>query len=125
MRAGGMRSWLMVLSKRKKYFSPALMLSALALFFSAVIFFSAPARAQKDKQLPLPPPAPRFKAKPTPTPAHTPEPEYEALNVSSNLVIVPVSVTDQRGQPELGLKQTDVRIGEEGHAQELVPLRDP
>ena len=115
----------MVLSKHKKYFSPALMLSALALFFSAAVFLSAPARAQKLKQLPPPPPAPRFKAKPTPTPAPTPEPEYEVIKVSSNLVIVPVSVTDQRGQPVLGLKQTDFRIEEDGHAQELGQLGDP
>ena len=115
----------MVSSKYQKYFSPALVLSALALFFSAVVFLSAPARAQKVKQLPPPPPAPRFKAKPTPTPAPTPEPEYEVIKVSSNLVIVPVSVTDRQGQPVLALKQTDFHVEEDGHAQELAQLGDP
>jgi Ca-activated chloride channel family protein len=115
----------MVLSKNRKYFSPALILSALALFFFAAVLLSAPARAQKLKQLPPPPPGPRLKPKPTPKPAPTPEPEYEVIKVSSNLVVVPVSVTDGQGQPVLGLKQTDFHIEEDGHAQELAQLGDP
>src|SRR5439155_175942 len=125
MRAGGMRSWLMVLGRYQKYFTPALALSALALFFPAAVFFSAPVRAQKLKQLPPPPPGPRFKARPTPTPAPTPEPEYEVIKVSSNLVIVPVSVTDRQGQPVLGLKQSDFHIEEDGRSQEITNLGDP
>jgi Ca-activated chloride channel family protein len=115
----------MVLSKYQKYFAPALVLSALALFFSAAVFFGPPVRAQKLKQLPPPPPAPRFKPRPTPTPAPTPEPEYEVIRVSSNLVVVPVSVTDPRGQPVLGLKQTDFHIEEDGRPQEISQLGDP
>ena len=109
----------------KKYFAPALVITALALFFLATVFFSAPAGAQKLKQLPPPPEPPRYKPKPTPTPAPTPEPEYEIIKVSSNLVIVPVSVTNQQGQPVLGLKQTDFRIEEDGHAQQIAQLGDP
>src|SRR6266404_8734302 len=115
----------MVLSKYRKYLPPALVLSALVLAFAAVVFFNPPARAQKLKQLPPPPPAPRFKPKPTPTPAPTPEPEYEVIRVSSNLVVVPVSVTDPQGQPVLGLKQTDFHIEEGGRAQEISQLGDP
>lgn len=115
----------MVLSKYQKYSGPVLVLSALALFFSAALLLSPTARAQKLKQLPPPPPAPRFKPKPTPTPAPTPEPEYEVIKVSSNLVIVPVSVTDLSGQPVVGLKQTDFHIEEDGRAQELSQLGDP
>ncbi len=115
----------MGLSKYQKYFSPALVLSALVLFFAAAFFFNPTARAQKLKQLPPPPPAPRFKPKPTPTPAPTPEPEYEVIRVSSNLVVVPVSVTDPQGQPVLGLRQTDFHIEEDGHAQEISQLGDP
>ena len=115
----------MDLSKYRKYLPPALVLSALALSFSAAVFFNPPARAQKLKQLPPPPPAPRFKPKPTPTPAPTPEPEYEVIRVSSNLVVVPVSVTDPQGQPVLGLKQTDFHIEEGGRAQEISQLGDP
>ena len=115
----------MRLTRYQKYFVPALVLSALALFFSAAAFLSAPARAQKLKQLPPPPPGPRFKPKPTPTPLPTPEPEYEVIRVSSNLVIVPVSVTDSQGQPVMGLRPTDFHIEEDGHRQEISQLGDP
>jgi len=115
----------MVLNKYQKYSAPALVLSALALFFFAATFLEGPAHAQKIKDLPPPPPAPRFKAKPTPTPAPTPEPEYEVLKVSSNLVVVPVSVTDQQGQPVLGLKPSDFQIAEDGQSQEITQLGDP
>src|SRR5258708_38259425 len=108
-----------------KFLPPALVLSALALFFCAAVFFNPPAHAQKLKQLPPPPPGPRFKPKPTPAPAPTPEPEYEVLKVSSNLVVVPVSVTDQQGQPVLGLKPSDFQIAEDGQPQEIAQLGDP
>ncbi|MDX6530295.1 MAG: Ca-activated chloride channel [Blastocatellia bacterium] len=115
----------MVRSKYQRYFTPALILSALALFFLAAVFLSAPVRAQKLKQLPPPPPGPRYKARPTPTPAPTPEPEYEVIKVSSNLVVVPVSVTNSQGEPVLGLKQTDFHIEEDGRPQEITNLGDP
>ncbi len=114
----------MGLIRYRKFLPPALALSALALFFSAAVFLR-PAGAQKLKQLPPPPPGPRFKPRPTPTPAPTPEPEYEVIKVSSNLVVVPVSVTNPQGQPVLGLRQTDFRIEEDGHAQEISQLGDP
>lgn len=104
---------------------PALFLTALALFFSATVFLSAPAGAQKLKQLPPPPAPPRYKPKPTPTPAPTPEPEYEVIKVSSNLVVVPVSVTNTQGQPVLGLKPGDFHIEEDSRAQEIAQLGDP
>jgi len=122
MQAGGMRSWLMYLGRHKRYFAPALVLTALALFFVAATFFGARVTAQKIKQLPPPPPVPRYKPKPTPTPE---PPEYEVIRVSSNLVVMPVSVTDAKGQPVLGLKVTDFRIEEDGHAQEIAQLGDP
>ncbi|HMJ25667.1 MAG TPA: VWA domain-containing protein [Pyrinomonadaceae bacterium] len=115
----------MGLNQFQKYFKPALIISALALFFFAAFFLGVPVRAQKLKQLPPPPPGPRFKPKPTPTPAPTPEPEYEVIKVSSNLVVVPVSVTDSQGQPVLGLKQTDFHIEEDGRTQEITNLGDP
>jgi Ca-activated chloride channel family protein len=120
-----MWSWLMVLSKYQKYFAPALIFSALALVFSAAIFLAAPVRAQKLKQLPPPPPGPRFKPKPTPKPTPIPDAEYEVIKTSSNLVVVPVSVTDTQGQPVLGLKPTDFRVEEDGRPQELTQLGDP
>ncbi len=111
--------------QKKKVFAPALFVTALAFFFLVAILLSAPAHAQKVKQLPPPPPGPRFKPKPTPTPAPTPEPEYEVVRINSNLVVVPVSVTDARGQPVLGLNKTDFHIEEEGRAQEIAQMGDP
>src|SRR5260370_12966659 len=122
MQAGGMRSWLMFSGRQKKYFAPALVLSALALFFCAAALLSSPVTAQKIKELPPPPPVPRYKPKPTPTPE---PPEYEIIRVSSNLVVMPVSVTDRYVQPVLGLKVADFRIEEDGRLQEVSQLGDP
>ena len=114
-----MRDWLMHLNQRKR-FAPALLIAALVLFFCAASFLLTPiTSAQKLKQLPPPPPAPRYKPKPTPTP------EYEVVRITSNLVMVPVSVTDAQGQPVLGLRQGDFRIEEDGRAQEITQLGDP
>jgi len=115
----------MLSSNNKKSSGPALASTALALFFLAAGFFIAPSRAQKIKQLPPPPAPPRYNPKPTPTPLPTPEPEYEAIKVSSNLVIVPVSVTNTQGQPVLGLQQPDFHIEEDGRAQKVAQLGDP
>lgn len=113
-------------TNEKKHLAPALVLTALALFFFAAVLLSTPlVRAQKIKQLPPPPPGPRLKPKPTPTPKPTPEPEYEVIRVSSNLVLLPVSVTDASGQPVLGLKASEFRVEEDGRAQEIAQLGDP
>lgn len=106
--------------KSRKSFAPALLIAALALIFSAAVFLTAPlSSAQKTKQLGPPPPVPRYKPKPTPTP------EYEVVRITSNLVMVPVSVTDARGNPVPGLKLTDFRIEEDGRVQELTQIGDP
>jgi Ca-activated chloride channel family protein len=65
------------------------------------------------------------KPKPTPTPAPPRDDEYEVVRVSSNLVVVPVSVTNANGEPVLGLKATDFRLEEEGRPQEITELGDP
>src|SRR5713226_4621301 len=119
MQAGGMRSWLMHSNRMRKNFAPALVLSAPVLFLFAIILLITPATAQKLKQLPPPPPGPRYKPKPTPTP------EYEVVRISSNLVVVPVSVTDAQGQPVLGLKQSEFHIEEDGRVQEITQMGDP
>ena len=69
---------------------------------------------------------------PTPLPptTHTPadKPPADAIDddeiitVTSNLVVVPVSVTDAAGQPVQGLKSTDFRLDEEGRAQEIADV---
>lgn len=95
---------------------------ALAFFFFSVGFPAQPALAQKVTQLPPPPPAPVYKPKPTPTPA--PE-ELDVVRVTSNLIVVPVSVTDANGQPVLGLQASDFRLEEDGRAQQIAQLGDP
>ena len=105
--------------RTRRKFAPALVVSAPVLFLFAIILLITPATAQKLKQLPPPPPGPRYKPKPTPTP------EYEIVRISSNLVVVPVSVTDAQGQPVLGLKQSEFHLEEDGRAQEITQLGDP
>jgi len=109
-------------SSKRKDFLPALAIAALAFLFLGFSLFIPSTSAQKVKQLPPPPPAPTYKPKPTPTPAPI---EYEVVRVTSNLVMVPVSVTDAQGQPVLGLKPADFRIEEDGRPQQIAQLGDP
>ena len=104
----------------EKHFWPTLLSGALALFFSsnAVI-------AQKLRDLPPPPPIPRFKPKPTPTPAPPRDEDYDVIRVSSNLVMVPVSVVDAKGQPVHGLQVGDFRIEEQGRLQQIAEISNP
>jgi Ca-activated chloride channel family protein len=115
-----MKGWLMNLRSSATQFKPAII--ALAFFFGSIIFLARPAVAQKVTQLPPPPPAPVYKPKPTPTPA--PE-ELDVVRVTSNLIVVPVSVTDANGQPVLGLQPSDFRLEEDGRAQQITRLGDP
>jgi Ca-activated chloride channel family protein len=108
----------MMNSGAEKRLWPVFLLGVLAIFLSVPI-----ARAQGTKD--LPPPPPLWKAKPTPTPK---PPEREVLDViktTSNLVMVPVSVTDQQGQAVQGLKVEDFRLQEEGKQQEITGIGDP
>jgi Ca-activated chloride channel family protein len=72
-------------------------------------------------------PKPAEKAKPTPTaqPGKPQEPETEAIRISSNLVAVPVSVTDQAGQPVRSLKAEDFQLREEETTQQVQTLGEP
>src|SRR5438105_14701008 len=107
---------------REKNFLPALTIVALVLFFLGATLLTPDTSAQKIKQLPPPPPVPRYRPKPTPTPAPI---EYDVVRVTSNLVVVPVSVTDAQGQPARDLKPADFRIEEDGRQQEIAQLGDP
>src|SRR5215216_1579327 len=108
----------MISRVEEKLLRPAFLLGVLAILLSVPT-----AQGQSTKDL-LPPP-PVWKAKPTPTPK---PPEQEVLDViktSSNLVMVPVSVTDQQGQAVQGLKVADFRLEEEGKQQEISGIGDP
>ena len=110
----------------RNFFAPALLAAVLALsFLTAGFLASPPSQAQNTKELGPPPPVPRYEPKPTPTPTPTPEPEYEVVRITSNLVIVPVSVTDAQGNPVLALTQKDFRIEEDGRPQEIAQIGDP
>ncbi len=73
-------------------------------------------------KLPPPPPIPKRKPKPTPLPPK--DGEIDIVRVTSNLVIVPVSVTDATGQPTLGLSAPDFRLEEQGRTQEIAQIGD-
>jgi Ca-activated chloride channel family protein len=104
---------------KQKVLRPAFLLGLLALFLSVPA-----AQGQSVKDLPPPPPA--WKPKPTPTPKPV-EPDVitDVIRTDSNLVMVPVSVTDQTGTAVQGLKIPDFRLEEEGKQQEISSLGDP
>lgn len=107
----------MIREPRGKQFGPALLLAVLVLFCCASL---TPAQTIRD--FPPPPPAPT--PKPTPTPVPKDE-DFEVVRVNSNLVMVPVSVTDAKGEPVHGLQIGDFRLEEEGRAQEITEIGNP
>src|SRR5688572_13537281 len=112
----------MTLGFEEKLRRPAFLLGWLALFL--FVSLSAPAvQAQTVKD--LPPPPPLWKPKPTPTPKPPEQEVLDVVRVESNLVMVPVSVTDQQGQAVQGLKVADFRLEEEGKQQEISGIGDP
>ncbi|MGH9883542.1 MAG: hypothetical protein ACRD6N_19125, partial [Pyrinomonadaceae bacterium] len=104
-----------------KHVGPALLFGVLALFLSLPT-----AAGQKLKDLPPPPPAPTPRPTPKPTPPPEPKAEdFDVVRVSSNLVMVPVSVVDAKGQPMKGLQLADFQIDEAGRRQEIAQIGDP
>lgn len=96
---------------------------AFAVGMLAIFFCARFTPAQTNRS--LPPPPPPWKAKPTPTPKPQ-EPEVlDVVRVTSNLVMVPVSVTDNQGQAVQGLQIADFRLDEEGKRQEIAEIGDP
>ncbi len=55
----------------------------------------------------------------------TPEPEAETIRINTNLVAVPVSVTDAEGNPVRNLKTEDFQLEEEGVQQTVQSLGEP
>jgi Ca-activated chloride channel family protein len=113
----------MTLGVKRNFSRPAFLFGVLALFLS-VASFSSPAQAQKGVK-DMPPPPPLWKPKPTPTPKPPELEPLEVIKTSSNLVMVPVSVTDAQGNAIQGLTKTDFRLIEEGQQQEITDIGDP
>src|SRR5215204_4811973 len=97
---------------------PAFLMGVLAIFLSTP---TVQGQTVKD----MPPPPPLWKPKPTPTPKPPEQEVLDVVRVSSNLVMVPVSVTDQQGQAIQGLQVADFRLNEEGKQQEISGIGDP
>lgn len=76
---------------------------------------------QDDAPPPPPPPVPTPTPKPTPKPKPVEETldESDVVKVISNLVVVPVAVTDAGGNAVQGLTKEDFLLEEEGRAQVL------
>ena len=110
----------MILGVEKKLLRPAFLIGVLALFLSVPTVLG-----QSVKDLPPPPPLWRPKPTPTPTPQKPPEQVEDVIRTTSNLVMVPVSITDQQGQAVQGLKVADFRLEEEGKQQEISDIGDP
>ena len=112
---------------------------ALAFFFFAAIVVGQtqptktpqPPRSPQTEQPTQDPPPPKSSSR-TPSSSQKPSPQSppvegeddEVIRVTSNLVVVPVSVTDASGQPVPGLKAADFRLEEEGRAQEIARIGD-
>lgn len=115
---------------------------SLVLAAAPALFVSDPAAAQTSaapQATPAPVRVPQLGPAQTPQPQPTPQQspaqqppaekppadaidEDEIITVTSNLVVVPVSVTDAAGQPVQGLKPADFRLEEEGRAQEIADV---
>jgi Ca-activated chloride channel family protein len=110
-----------MISGAEKKLWPVFLLGVLAIFLSVPV---VQAQGTKD----LPPPPPLWKPKPTPTPKPV-VPDVidsgDVIRTNSNLVMVPVSVTDQTGQAVQGLKVEDFRLQEEGKQQQISGIGDP
>ena len=97
-------------------------LLGLLILLTVVAHSLAQTPVMTDK-LPAPPPVPKLK--PTPTPRPPRDDEIDIVRVTSNLVMVPVSVTDSSGQPMSGLTASDFRLEEQGRSQEIAQMGDP
>jgi len=115
----------MTLRVREKLWRPAFLFGVLALFLCISLCGSA-VKAQGGKGIKdMPPPPPPWKAKPTPPPKPPEQEVLDVVKVTSNLVMVPVSVTDPQGNAVKGLTLPDFRLAEEGKQQDITQLGDP
>ena len=79
-------------------------------------------RVSDEPQQQQPPQQPKQEPQKPPEKKPTPEPEAPPIRINSNLVAVPVSVTDAGGNPVRNLTIEDFQVEEEGSPQQLQPL---
>lgn len=96
-----------------------------ALLLAVLSLFCCFASAAAQKIIDMPPPPPLPTPKPTPTPAPPKDDDFEVIKVSSNLVMVPVSVVDATGAAVRGLQVGDFRLDEEGREQQITEIGNP
>lgn len=98
------------------------LLILIAASLTAFVFSLNAAAQSRQKTIPVskstlnPPPSTKDESK---------DESEEVVRVSSNLVVVPVSVTDAHGRPIEGLTVNDFRLQEDGQPQEIARLGDP
>ena len=83
-----------------------------------------PSLTPTQQPTPTPTPAPTSTPSATPTKPADAIDDDEVITVTSNLVVVPASVTDAQGQPVQGLKASDFELEEEGRRQEIAQVGD-
>src|SRR5262244_2727309 len=107
--------------------------------FSCFLSINAIGRSERNRQVAQAQKLAEGQTKPAPKPMPTlatAQPAKKDLNASaqdqggtikinSNLVAVPVSVTDASGQPVRNLTAEDFRVEEEGKSQQVVALGEP
>lgn len=101
IRFASMSGWFLLKSRVNKVLSRKRMMYRRAMLFLLITFGVFAGAAAQDK-------------KPTPTPA-----ENEVIRVDTELVEVPVVITDRAGRPVLNLKQTNFAVLEDGKLQEI------
>ncbi|MBO0721744.1 MAG: VWA domain-containing protein [Blastocatellia bacterium] len=107
--------------QRLKLSLPAVIIGA------AVLIISLQSVGQVVGQSPVGEPQQKQEQKPEQKPGQgkTPEPEEETIVIKSNLIAVPVSVTNASGEPVRNLKLEDFQLEEEGQVQQIQNLGEP
>src|SRR5262245_33622387 len=108
-----------------KLLAVLLIVFGLVLANSAVGQTTRARRVSDESQQQQPPQQPKQDPQKPPEKKPTPEPEAPPIRINSNLVAVPVSVTDAGGNPFRNLTVEDFQVEEEGLPQQLLPLADP
>jgi Ca-activated chloride channel homolog len=108
-----------------KLLAISLIVFGLVLATSAVGQTTRARRVSDESQQQQPPQQPKQDPQKPPEKKPTPEPDAPPIRINSNLVAVPVSVTDAGGNPVRNLTIEDFQVEEEGSPQQLQPLGEP